>query len=329
MMSDCLVDDRFRPWQPSLFSRSPSPSPYPTPTILSLDAHMPHPLPVRPPAEVCLSASAGTLSLGVTHSASPTSLSPGDQTGVGDSPPIGSIDPVILSYGSSFGGSQPAPVIPESRPPNDELIGPLREPLVEHGSGAGGILSDAVGDGGPSGQRKVGQIPRRRRTSDGLLPRRHRSAIMPANCKRPSVPLRDTFLALSFCERLEFLSWLFEQVLEVCISDTPDADGGPPAIDIGANTTGANAGLSEARPVIARTRRRSGKPSPVASSPSRKGKPFSQEETDLLTTLRVEQRLPWSEVNQHFEKQFPERTWDSIKVYWGKRRARREGAHVE
>ncbi|KAJ5472100.1 hypothetical protein N7539_008669 [Penicillium diatomitis] len=62
---------------------------------------------------------------------------------------------------------------------------------------------------------------------------------------------------------------------------------------------------------------------------SRKGLSWSDEEADLLVKLREEEHLAWSEVTERFGEKFPGRSQGSLQVYWSTRLGKRRSSPVE
>jgi len=100
------------------------------------------------------------------------------------------------------------------------------------------------------------------------------------------------FLSVTLDARVKFLSWLFHRTSS-CVM---------------------------ARPTCEHGNVRSTSPSPPPLGISRKGKPWSTGEKDLLLELRG-QRLHWPELTSRFSKVYPGRSQGSIQVFWT-----REGA---
>ncbi|GKZ75180.1 hypothetical protein AnigIFM60653_002364 [Aspergillus niger] len=118
---------------------------------------------------------------------------------------------------------------------------------------------------------------RRPRTLDGQPSKRFRGPMSGPKEDTSFLALRAHFLSLSFDERLQFLSWLFEGALPRCIPQldlktSKDKDERPPC-DLDH--------LSKFR---------------GHRGTSRKGKPWSSEEVNLLLKLRRDEGRPWSEV---------------------------------
>ena len=53
-----------------------------------------------------------------------------------------------------------------------------------------------------------------------------------------------------------------------------------------------------------------------ARGSSRKGKPWSREEVDLLMKLREDKGLPWTQVARLFSEQYPRESQGAIKVFF-------------
>jgi hypothetical protein len=122
--------------------------------------------------------------------------------------------------------------------------------------------------------------------------------------------LRDQFSSLPVEERLQFLSWLFEGALSQCLhvpSRSNDADASASkgiSGEEGITTSSAERSSAGARVHVKHT------------CSSRKGFPWSAEESRLLVQLREEESLAWSEVIERFDQRFPGRSKGSIQVYW-------------
>jgi hypothetical protein len=115
-------------------------------------------------------------------------------------------------------------------------------------------------------------------------------------------------LALPVEDRLQFLSWLFEGALSHCISTRANTDVASLSGCISSQDVDISYDCDQ--------------PSPNTSlidgqhPPTRKGLPFSVEESRLLVELREEQKLTWPEVTRRFAQNFPGRTKGSLQVYW-------------
>lgn len=110
------------------------------------------------------------------------------------------------------------------------------------------------------------------------------------------------FTSLPLDERLQFLSWLFEGALPRCIPGTPETYG---------DRNMPSASQSSFAHEIEQSRR-----SRKSQREPRKGKPWSDEEKDLLLKLRKNERRSWSEVTRLFSDRYPGRSRGSIQVYW-------------
>lgn len=117
----------------------------------------------------------------------------------------------------------------------------------------------------------------RPRTLDGQPSKRFRGPMSGPKEDTSFLALRAHFLSLSFDERLQFLSWLFEGALPRCI----------PQLDLKTSK-----GKDERSPCdldhLSKFRGHRGT--------SRKGKPWSSKEVNLLLKLRRDEGRPWSEV---------------------------------
>lgn len=118
------------------------------------------------------------------------------------------------------------------------------------------------------------------------------------------ITLDSHFLSVPLDERLQFLSWLFERALARCMPSTGVTTCGDGYVRPSSHSTP----LCE---IEQSQRDRS-----EAQGSSRKRKPWSTEEMDLLLKLRRDERRPWSEVTRLFSNQYPGRSAGSIKVYW-------------
>ncbi|RAK98719.1 SANT/Myb-like DNA-binding domain-containing protein [Aspergillus ibericus CBS 121593] len=107
---------------------------------------------------------------------------------------------------------------------------------------------------------------------------------------------RDLLSHVSADERWQFLSWLFEGALLRCLSGSDSKS--PECIVRPAHRLGQPADFTE------------------GSGASRKGKPWSSEEANLLLRLRRDEKRPWSDVTRIFSDQFPGRSQGSIRVFW-------------
>lgn len=131
--------------------------------------------------------------------------------------------------------------------------------------------------------------------------------------RRKSVSFPDVraqFLALPVEDRLQFLSWLFEGALPHCTSTNTNTDVA--SISRCVSIGDADISYDRAQP-SSNTDLVDGQHPPP---PTRKGLPFSMEESRLLVELREEQNLTWSEVTRRFAQKFPGRSRGSIQVYW-------------
>lgn len=112
--------------------------------------------------------------------------------------------------------------------------------------------------------------------------------------------LCSNFLSLPIEDRLQFLSWLFEDALSRCISDCERNPNVPLSNE--AQVPNQNGSHGTAKKPDERI--------------SRKRMPWSPEEKNLLVQLRREQQLTWSRVTRLFSEQFGGRSLGSIQVYW-------------
>ncbi|OJD21351.1 hypothetical protein ACJ73_07307 [Blastomyces percursus] len=124
----------------------------------------------------------------------------------------------------------------------------------------------------------------------------------PLEKKYSFATLCSHFTYLPLDKRLQFLSWLFEGVLPRCIPGTPETceDGNM-----------HSASQSNFVHKIEQTRRNR-----KCQREPREGKPWSDEEKDLLLKLRKHERRSWSEVSRLFSDRYPCRSRGSIRVYW-------------
>ncbi|GKZ98169.1 hypothetical protein AnigIFM59636_002193, partial [Aspergillus niger] len=141
--------------------------------------------------------------------------------------------------------------------------------------------------------------PRKRkpRTLDGQLSKRIRGPMSGPKEDSSFLALRAHFLSLSNDERLQFLSWLFEGALPRCL----------PGLD---SKMSKDKDERPARDVDHPSRFRG------QHGTSRKGKPWSSEEVNLLLKLRRDEGRPWSEVAKLFSDRYPGRSPGSIQVFW-------------
>ncbi|OQD96473.1 hypothetical protein PENVUL_c092G07715 [Penicillium vulpinum] len=134
-----------------------------------------------------------------------------------------------------------------------------------------------------------------------------RSIRGPGRGKNGSFPaIRAQFSALSVEDRLQFLSWLFKSAISHHISTRANTDAASVSrsipsqdVSISCDYPSSNTELVDVQP-----------------TPTRKGLPWSVEESHLLVKLREEQNLAWSEMTKLFAQKFPGRSKGSIQVYW-------------
>lgn len=121
----------------------------------------------------------------------------------------------------------------------------------------------------------------------------------------PFSTVRSQFMALSVEDRLQFLSWLFEGALSHCVSvstcaNAASAFGCSPNVETemtyDRDHAYLDAEISDAQNALS----------------TRKGLPWSMEEGRLLVKLKDEQKLAWSEVIEHFTREFPGRSKGSV-----------------
>ncbi|KAF9889997.1 hypothetical protein FE257_006677 [Aspergillus nanangensis] len=142
--------------------------------------------------------------------------------------------------------------------------------------------------------------PRKRKSQESHGPpqprKRARNSAAIVSAKNSFSSLHSHFTSVSVDERLQFLSWLFEDALPRCLSQSDE----------------------EAPERIARPTRHLARSNDSAEphGNSRKGMPWSSEEVDLLLRLRRDEKRPWSEVTRLFSDQFPGRNQGSIQVFW-------------
>ncbi|KAJ9386281.1 hypothetical protein DTO063F5_3795 [Paecilomyces variotii] len=129
--------------------------------------------------------------------------------------------------------------------------------------------------------------------------------------------LQSHFLSSPLEERLQFLSWLFEAALPRYMSESENHCNIPQASFKPCKPCkpGEKPTPSPRRPHHMSIPRPSCNVD-GSSVKSRKRRPWSKEEVDLLVSLRGNRHLSWSLVVEKFRQQFPGRTRGSIKVYW-------------
>lgn len=238
-----------------------------------------HPLPARPPVEVCVDAGPTSVSeypsLDPVASGSldqtPVSSSFGDQIQPHEDCGDENIDPAILC-GEDYTYSE------QSRRPENEQDAEVTKP--------------------PSSGTKRDRTISSRCSSPKI--RRH--------TKSRFSSIRSQFMALPVGDRLQFLSWLFEGALSNCVSvpPSPIADSPlnhRPEIDAESANGGDQSPITEAADV-------------QDTASTRRGLPWSLEESRLLVKLREDERLAWSDVVRRFTRKFPGRSKGSIQVYW-------------
>jgi hypothetical protein len=339
--------ETFRPWNPfqdqvqllldppdicrypspvSITATPPSPNPYVTVSqVPRVYSHKPerHPLPARPPVEVCLDGGARLDSLAPNHEPGvskpavtadqhPRASDAENSIQTRELPSTETVDPAILSDHICLGAKQ----IQTS----------------ENNAGIATSPDSAFADSGPSQSSRFASEDApsqssRRDAEDTVTPNRQHSRLArrskarkrhtgngsgrlpnkgPSRRKNLSFPvLRSQFSAMSVDDRLQFLSWLFEGALQRCV---------PTSTSTG--TTSASSSNQDAVMTCGNERLNSITESVDTRNSSRKGKPWSMEEKRLLVKLREEQNLSWSEVIKLFEEKFPGRSKGSIQVYW-------------
>lgn len=120
--------------------------------------------------------------------------------------------------------------------------------------------------------------------------------------------LRDQFSSLHVEEQLQFLSWLFQGALSQCIHTASSTDN--------TSALGFISGEEEASTPPSTQLFSDANVDIKHPGSSRKGLPFSAEEDRLLVELRTEKSLTWSEVIKRFSQRFPGRDKGSIQVHW-------------
>ncbi|KAJ5098837.1 hypothetical protein N7532_005838 [Penicillium argentinense] len=130
-------------------------------------------------------------------------------------------------------------------------------------------------------------------------PRRRKSVLFP--------DVRAQFLALPVEDRLQFLSWLFEGALPHCTSTRANTDVASMSRCISSQDADISNDCDQSLNTDLVDEQH---------PHTRKGLPFSMEESRLLVDLREEQRLSWSEATRRFGQKFPGRSKGSIQVYW-------------
>ncbi|KAJ5111740.1 hypothetical protein NUU61_001370 [Penicillium alfredii] len=283
-----------------------------------------HPLPARPSVEVCMDS-------GLRSATQAPGLGPADSELVNQSSPTSNsddptqprevcggenIDPVILCDKGFTGTKQ----IRESESVSgvgsgqdlalaqgDSLSGSCASEVDSPSRLSQGAQGRATGSNEQNTQVGKRRSPGRKHTKkvSRRLPNsgtRHR--------KHPTFStIHSQFMAMSVEGRLQFLSWLFEGALSHCVSVSPSTNaassiGCSPYIDteMACDRDHPNLGAEIAD---------------VQNAPStRKGLLWSEEEGRLLVKLRDEQKLAWSELTEHFTREFPGRSKGSIQVYW-------------
>ncbi|KAL2871267.1 uncharacterized protein BJX67DRAFT_219589 [Aspergillus lucknowensis] len=198
--------------------------------------------------------------------------------------------------GGEDGGAQTSDHLPTHDRQRVHTSSPGTGPSCPNGA----QVNDHVRGQPESAKRKTPQSDGRGRKGS----KRHR-------VRSPSPPredafttLRSHFMSLGVDDRLRFLSWLFENALPRCMSDSSPI-------------------VSEEREVQA-TRCLSS-PHGIEQSPgvsrevrgrSRKGTAWSTEEKDLLWKLRKAENRPWSDTTRLFLEQHPGRSPGAIQVFW-------------
>ncbi|KAJ5678490.1 uncharacterized protein N7477_004123 [Penicillium maclennaniae] len=321
---------------PVSISATPSPSNLSNPFSESQEVYDPkperHPLPARPPVEVCLN---GGLQSNIQHESEglgpiwpinpyPETFDIDDSLFPDDLPNSGDVDP-----GSSLSLLISKPNLGFLKAPSPES--PTIDPAIlddNHTRDFEQAQRTAITPITPTISRNILVEYSRSPVRDARCHRKQQDSVRPVKAGRPpakiskvsvvidnrpknrtsrsglglgrknvSLPtLRAHFSALSVEERLQFLSWLFEGALSIastCLTEHVNRDA----------------------ELVDRPR----------TPCSRKGLLWSDEEADLLVKLREEEHLAWSEVTERFNQKFPGRTQGSLQVYWstklGKRRS--------
>lgn len=153
---------------------------------------------------------------------------------------------------------------------------------------------------------------RKRQRSDGQAPKRLRVSTRLRAGENSVTGLCSHFLTLPLDGRLQFLSWLFEGVLQRCTHDSvPTREKGDTQ--------------SHSRSTIHAEDEQSQQDTSEAHGISRKGEPWTAKEAKLLLKLRRDEKRPWSEVTKLFLDQYPGRSPGSIQVYWSTNLKKRTG----
>lgn len=118
--------------------------------------------------------------------------------------------------------------------------------------------------------------------------------------------LRDQFSSLPVEEQLQFLSWLFQGALSQCLHTSTSTDGASALGFIGEGPSTPPVQLLPDANLV----------DIEHPSTTRKGLSSSAEEDRLLGKLRQEENLTWSEVIERFSQRFPGRSKGSIQVHW-------------
>ncbi|KAJ6004599.1 hypothetical protein N7540_012968 [Penicillium herquei] len=108
---------------------------------------------------------------------------------------------------------------------------------------------------------------------------------------------RAQFSALAIEDRIQFLSWLFEGAVSYCTS----LPSNPNDVSTPGSPSDQDKLLS---PVLKESGLNGEAHHTGNAAPSRKGLKRLEEEDSLLKRLRLEQKLPWSEVYREFSQKF-------------------------
>ncbi|KAJ5808888.1 hypothetical protein N7474_010157 [Penicillium riverlandense] len=273
-----------------------------------------HPLPSRPPVDVCVNSSlpdSTPTAVVEVLSESPSAVAGAryPSTGITDEnlqaqceEHATSIDPSMLHLGFIADCTR--------TPTNDDVTFTGCRPLDEIASlGHDGPESNIMPTNALTVSKIRDQLSSKKPAGCSKRPRKKAS---PQRKKASSTTLQSQFSASPPDEKLQFLSWLFEAATSRCRLDhqtqgvTTPPTARSPELDVSSaplhEQNGAAFPYTETHP--------------DSHSLTRKGKTWTAEEKNLLVRLKEELGLPWKKVAREFSEQFPGRSKGSIEVYY-------------
>jgi len=222
------------------------------------------------------------------------SFSPASSSGPGDSSSDQTVDPSLLAdLELRDCEREHTPKITPACPASAEVYRKSKSPSSEDDASCRGRQQNSPKVRTPS--RRSSRIQKVSVVIDNRPRNRGRKSTRRPDLQKDSLStMLAQFSAFTAEERLQFLSWLFENALTRCLPRTGEIPGPLPNQDVSSS----------------RTER-----APSGPCSSRKQQRYSAEEDRLLIQLKRE-GFAWREVIRRFDECFPGRSAQSIQAHW-------------